>query len=118
MEWAKLLGLEIRASTVIHPLDVARAEQADAVLAQVVEQFGGREHVEATMTQATYVAGALADLAGDLPAALIAMNCHARHGLARFALGSLTMSVLQKAPCPLLVTHRSSPAPSESARQS
>jgi nucleotide-binding universal stress UspA family protein len=32
------------------------------------------------------------------------MNCHGRTGLARFALGSTTMGVLQLASCPLLVS--------------
>jgi len=34
------------------------------------------------------------------------MNAHARSGLERFALGSVTMAVVQFAPCPVLVTHR------------
>jgi nucleotide-binding universal stress UspA family protein len=47
---------------------------------------------------------ALADFANELSAAMIAMNCHGRTGLARLALGSTTMGVLQLALCPLLVT--------------
>ena len=54
----------------------------------------------------SYVAGALADFADDLPAAMIVASSHARTGLARVALGSVTMAVLHQATCPLLVDAR------------
>ncbi len=78
---------------------------ADPLLAPIVAEFGGADQVRATMLSSTYVAGAVADYAGDLPAALIAMNTAARTGLARVTLGSVTMGVLHLSDCPLLVIH-------------
>jgi nucleotide-binding universal stress UspA family protein len=51
-----------------------------------------------------YPAGAIVDLAEALPAALVAMTTHTRTGLTRFMVGSVTMGVLNSAPCPVLVT--------------
>jgi len=107
-EWSALLGLDVRAAVVMHPLDVDSAEHADRLLGGVVAQFGGSEKATATMIRSRYVAGALADYADELPAALVGMNCHARTGLARVALGSVTMAVLHLVTCPLLVTHQKS----------
>ena len=61
---------------------------------------------DAHLLRANYVAGKLADYADDLPAALMAINSHARTGFQRFSLGSETMAVLHLAPCPVLVVHR------------
>lgn len=113
-EWAALLGLELRVAMVAHPLDVESAETSDALLRSLAAQFGEPDEVKATMVRRRFVAGALGDLADDLPAAILGMNCHARSGMARFALGSVTMAVLQFAPCPVLVTHRVPQVVSES----
>lgn len=104
-DWAELVCLDTHLATVVHPLDVESAEHSDALLDSLVEQFGVGTRSNATLVRSRYVAGALADLADELPAAIIAMHCHARHGLNRFALGSDTMGVVHLAPCPLLVTH-------------
>ena len=88
----------------VHPLDVESAEHPDALLEPILKQFGGPDRAEATMLRSRYPEGALADYAADLPAAIIATNSHGRTGLARFALGSTTMTLLHQAPCPLLVT--------------
>jgi nucleotide-binding universal stress UspA family protein len=105
-EWAEVLGLELRVAMVAHPLDVESAETADVLLRSLAAEFGDPDRIKATMVRRRFVAGAIADLADDLPAAIIGMNSHARHGFARFALGSVTMAVLQFASCPLLVAHR------------
>jgi nucleotide-binding universal stress UspA family protein len=104
-EWADLLGLDVRVAAVRHPLDVESAEHSDALLASMVAEFGGRDPSEATLIRSSYPAGALADYADELPAALLGMNSHARAGFPRLALGSVTMGVLHLASCPLLVTH-------------
>jgi len=104
-EWAELLGLDLRVVVVTHPLDVASAEHCDALLGSMASQFGIAERAAAVMIRSRYPAGALADYADELPAAIVGMNCHARTGLARVALGSVTMGVLHLASCPLLVTH-------------
>ena len=105
--WAELLGLDLRVVVVVHPLDVESAEHS-GTLGEMATRFGGLVPSNATMIRSSFPSGALADYADELPAAILAMNCHARSGLARFVLGSTTMSVLHLASCPLLVTHRMS----------
>ena len=98
---------------VVHPLDVESAEHPVDLLAPVAGHFGLDDPTLVTMIRSNYPAGAIADFASDLPAALVAMKCHARTGLARFALGSVTMGTLQLASCPVLVTHRDASASPE-----
>ncbi len=105
LEWAQGLGLAMDAAVVVNPRDVESIEHPETLIDPIVEHFGGPDRVRARMLTSSYVAGALADCAGDLPAALIAMSCYGRTGLARAALGSVTMAVLNLAACPLLVTH-------------
>ena len=104
-QWAQLLSLDVRVVSVRHPLDVESAEHSDDVCAALATRFGGSEASDATIIRNSYPAGALADYADALPAALLGMNSHARSGIPRFALGSVTMGVLHLASCPLLVTH-------------
>jgi nucleotide-binding universal stress UspA family protein len=101
--WAEALDLHLRVAVVVHPLDVESAEHSEVVLGPVAQALGMPDTRDAHLLRANYVAGALADLADDLPAALLAINSHARAGLRRFSLGSETMAVLHLAPCPLLV---------------
>jgi nucleotide-binding universal stress UspA family protein len=95
----------MKAAIVVHPLDVETARHPEVLLDPIVEQFGGPEHASANLLKSSYDAGVLADFAADLPAALIAMECHGTTGLARAVLGSVTMGVVHLAPCPVLVTH-------------
>jgi nucleotide-binding universal stress UspA family protein len=104
-EWATHLGLQMDAAVVVHPLDVESHQRPAPLLDPIVDEFGGAGNVRATLLSSTYVAGALADHAEELPAAIVAMNTEGRTGLARVALGSVTMGVLHLAACPLLVTH-------------
>ncbi len=105
LEWAARLGLQLDAAVVVHPLDVESHERPEPLLDPIVEEFGGAGTVRASLLSSTYIAGALVDHADALPAALIAMNTEGRTGLARVALGSVTMGVLHLATCPVLVTH-------------
>ena len=107
-EWSARLGLVLTAACVVHPRDVVAAEQPETVLDPIIDGFGGPDQVDARLLFNAYVAGALADFAEDLPAAMIVASSHARTGLARVALGSVTMAVLHQATCPLLVGHSSS----------
>jgi nucleotide-binding universal stress UspA family protein len=52
-------------------------------------------------------ADAIVDYARGVPASLIAMATHGRTGLARLALGSVTVAVVHDAPCPVLVVRPS-----------
>jgi nucleotide-binding universal stress UspA family protein len=108
-DWAAALDLHPRVAVVVHPLDVESAEHAEGVLDPIAQAFGLPPD-DALLLRRNYVAGALADCADDCPAALIAINTHARTGLQRFALGSETMAVVHLAPCPVLVTRRRSTA--------
>jgi nucleotide-binding universal stress UspA family protein len=105
IHWARALGLRAYVAHVIHPLDVEGATHPDRVVDAVVDQFtaAGVDAAPRFM-RASYVAGAIADEAAHEPAALIAMNTHARKGFARFALGSVAMATVGLAPCPVLVT--------------
>ncbi len=104
LEWAAQLGLSTDAAVVVNPRDVESAEHPETLIDPIVEHFGGPDQVRAHLLTSAYVAGALADLAVDLPAAMIAMSCSGRSGLTRVVLGSVTMAVLHLALCPLLVT--------------
>jgi nucleotide-binding universal stress UspA family protein len=62
------------------------------------------------------VPATILDLARNLPADLLVMGTHGQSGLERLVLGSVTESVLRRAPCPVLTTSRedrgfSGPAP-------
>jgi len=100
-EWAEHLGLSVDVAVVVHPLDVVSAERERDVLAAVSAPFAAVRH--AVMISGRFVAGSLADHADAMPAAMIAMRSHARSGVARVALGSVTMGVVHLANCPVLV---------------
>jgi nucleotide-binding universal stress UspA family protein len=101
--WAKRLDLEVHAAKVVHPLDVETSEHSEKVLNPIVEALGGADRVTATLLTATYPEGALSDYASDLKAAIVATSSHSRTGMARFALGSMTMGLVHHAHCPVLM---------------
>ena len=105
LEWAERLGIPTDAAVVVNPLDVESAEHPETLLDPIVAHFGGRDRVRTHLLTSSYVAGALADFADDLPAGLVAISSYGRTGLARLALGSVTMAVLNLLACPVLVTH-------------
>lgn len=104
-EWTQLLGLDLQVTVVTHPLDVENTAHPEALTDAIVAPFGDA-NPSSTILHGSYVAGALADFADDLPATIVAINSKGRAGLPRLALGSVTMGLLNLAPCPLLVTHR------------
>jgi nucleotide-binding universal stress UspA family protein len=104
-EWAETLELRPRVAVAVHPIDVESAEHPEVVLGPLAKALEMPNTDDAELLRATYVTGALADYAADLPAALIAINSHARSGIRRFSLGSETMAVVHLAPCPVLVVH-------------
>jgi nucleotide-binding universal stress UspA family protein len=50
-----------------------------------------------------YVTGALLDVVSEPPATLVVMAARGRRGVSRAVLGSVTMGVVNSAPCPVLV---------------
>jgi nucleotide-binding universal stress UspA family protein len=102
IEWARGFNLEVEVTTVIHPLDT---EGPDRVIDAVVNNVESAGLVaRSCITRGTYVAGELADTVVAAEADLVVMGTHGRSGVARFALGSVTMGVVGLAPCPVLVT--------------
>jgi nucleotide-binding universal stress UspA family protein len=99
--WSEMLGLNRRVAVVLHPLDIESAQHSARPAVPVAAEYG-IDSDALILRRDEYPAGALVNIAEDLPAALIAMGCHGRYGMQRVALGSVTMSVVQHAPCPVL----------------
>ncbi len=104
IRWARALGLDVRVANVIHPLDVEDATHPNPVVDAIVERFtaAGIDAAPAPL-RGSYTAGAIADCARELPATLVAINTHARGGVARVALGSVAMGTVGLAECPVLL---------------
>jgi nucleotide-binding universal stress UspA family protein len=62
-------------------------------------------HADVLVREGT-VPATILDVARGLPADLLVMGTHGQGGLERVVLGSVTESVLRKAPCPVLTTPR------------
>jgi nucleotide-binding universal stress UspA family protein len=104
--WAKTFGFDLEVAVVIHPLDIENAAHPEPLLEPVVDRFHRRGvDVQPTVLRSEYTAGALADHAASIGASMIATAKHSRPPHQRLALGSVTMGVLNAAPCPLLVAH-------------
>jgi nucleotide-binding universal stress UspA family protein len=98
--WAARLDLDANVVQVVHPLDTETTEHP-AHVAAVAAQFGVEpRHV--TLIRDEHPAGAVLRAADQLGARVLAMGTHARHGLARVALGSVTVAVVRRALCPVL----------------
>ena len=105
VEWAKALDLEVHVAMVIHPLDTVRPDVMLDEIAGRFETAGLRARTN--IIRSSYPAGALADVADAQGASLVAMSDHARTGVARFVLGSVTIGVVSLAGCPVLVARTS-----------
>lgn len=99
--WSEMLGLDLRVAVVVHPLDIESAEHPARLAVPLTVEYGIRSD-SLILRRDEYPAGALVKIAEELPAALVAMGSHGRHGMQRMALGSVTMSVVHHAPCPVL----------------
>jgi len=100
LEWAKGFSLAI---DVMHVAEEGAdvPEAVDAIAARI-ESAGIA--VEKTILRGSHAAGEIADAATGSEADLIAMSSHAARGIDRLALGTVTMSVVNMAPCPVLVS--------------
>jgi nucleotide-binding universal stress UspA family protein len=103
-QWAKALGLDVHVAVVIHPLDFAGVGFPEDVVLAIVERFVALG-VDASpvVLRGAHTAGAIADYASEVSAALVAMNTHARGGVARAALGSVAMGTVGLVECPVLL---------------
>lgn len=107
--FARALSLRVLVVTVGPPGDDVDSEDLARAAAASVGFFrseGGEADHEHLI--GTDVVDAIMALAERLPAALIAMCTHGRGGLGRTALGSTTMKVVHRAPCPVLVERSTS----------
>ncbi len=103
-EWARALDLELAIVFVSHPLDVEDAVRPEAVFGSL-EKIARDEGVpvQTLSVRSTFVAGALTDLADEPETTMLVMAAHRHSDVARVALGSVTMGVLNSASCPVLV---------------
>jgi nucleotide-binding universal stress UspA family protein len=104
IQWAKALGLDVHVALVVHPLDFEGTGFPDEVMDAIAARFIA-EGVEAVpvVLRGAHIAGAIADYVTDLQIALVAMNTHARGGVARAALGSVAMGTVGLVECPGLL---------------
>jgi nucleotide-binding universal stress UspA family protein len=103
-QWAKALGLDVHVAVVIHPLDFAGVGFPGDVVDAIVELFVALGVDAAPVVlRGAHTAGAIADYASEVSAALVAMNTHARGGVARAALGSVAMGTVGLVECPVLL---------------
>ncbi len=105
IQWATALALDVHVAHVLHPLDDTGGEYEQAVLDKIAEEVLQQNiHATVVVLRSSFEAGAIADYARDLPAALVVMNSHARSGVPAFALGSVAMATVGLAQCPVLVS--------------
>jgi nucleotide-binding universal stress UspA family protein len=103
-DWASTLDLDVGLVFVGHPLDVEDAVHSDhlfAPLEEIVRTAGlpVRRH----LVRSSFVAGVLTDLADEPETTMLVMAAHRHSEVARVALGSVVMGVLNSSSCPVLV---------------
>ena len=102
-ELTEALGGELWLESVFHPLDIHAAENLHGEFEPALRRIGTGTDVHLLTEFSEYPAGAIARSAREIPATLLAMTTHARTGIARAALGSVTMDVVHHSPCPVFV---------------
>lgn len=94
-------------ATVVHPLDVESAEHPTELFAPISARLADSGvDCKTWLLRGTYPTGALVDFAEEHSVSMLVMATHTRQGAARFFLGSVTMGVLNNAPCPVLTVRR------------
>ena len=89
------------------PADLFLHEQAEAYLQKVRSEFETSfSSIAAEVVESNDPAGAIVAFSDDNAVDLIIMVTHARSGLSRFLMGSITQKVLQAASRPVLVIPR------------
>lgn len=102
--WATALGLDVHVAVVIHPLDFAGVGFPKDVVDAIVARFVALGVDAAPVVlHGAHTAGAIADYASEVSAAVVAMSTHARGGVARAALGSVAMGTVGLVECPVLL---------------
>jgi nucleotide-binding universal stress UspA family protein len=105
IEWAKSLHLVVHAVQVIHPLDVEWTEHPnEEVVASVARMQTEGLEAGYVVLRSRLPAYAIADHVEAVADPIVMMSSHSRTGVARVALGSVTMGVVSMATAPVLVT--------------
>ncbi len=107
--WGRALDIDVTLVNVADPEQPVDLEQVAAGLeaecGPVAQKFlAGRD-----------AADAIVDFAAGRPGTLLALTSHGRTGLARLAVGSVTMAVVRNAPCPILTVRPAGLEPSGAA---
>jgi nucleotide-binding universal stress UspA family protein len=102
--WAHELGLELWLAEIFHTRDVDSHEAPYRFLDTVVARLRPElPDVRACVSWNSDVAGEIVHLARSLSVSMVVMGTHGLEGFERFAFGSVAMSVVHRAPCPVLV---------------
>jgi nucleotide-binding universal stress UspA family protein len=106
--WSTALQMDLSLVCVFHPLDVpASVDPQDQFLPALAQLDQLHRPTRTVDLHDDFPPGAIVDYARELPATLLALTTHARAGLGRAVLGSVTMDVVHHSPCPVLVArHR------------
>ena len=104
-DWSERLDLERRVVAVVHPLDVDTTEHPARLVDGLAAQFRVDPRAVALLHD-EYPPGAILRAREAMHASMIVLGTHARHGLARLAMGSVTVAVVRQATCPVLVIAR------------
>jgi nucleotide-binding universal stress UspA family protein len=103
--WSTALGMRVRLVFVAHPLDVETAQLPDECFAPLRERFA-EVGIDAPgeLLRSSYVAGAIADAAADLPAFAVVAARRPHGKVGRTLLGDNLPAIVAASPCPVLVT--------------
>jgi nucleotide-binding universal stress UspA family protein len=118
VDWADALGMRLSFAHVIAPDSTTQIAGRDVLETNYVESLARRINrpevaVDWDVLHNKDAGAAIVRYAEDISAAVIAMTTHGRSGLSRIAAGSTAMTVVHRAPCPVLVLR---PTPVDSKR--
>jgi nucleotide-binding universal stress UspA family protein len=100
--WARQLKLELE---LVHVAAPGEKDRAEARLHEATERL--REEgltATATIETSTEPADRITEVLAQRPGALAILNGHARVGLSKFVLGSVSSTLLERSPIPLVIT--------------
>jgi nucleotide-binding universal stress UspA family protein len=83
-----------------------RPHHGAGIEAAVATLERAHETTDVQLLTAVDPADAIVRFARELPASIVVIGNHARHGLARIALGNTAMRVVHDSPCPVLVVRQ------------
>jgi len=84
----------------------AKPHEGAGIDAAVTILARDNETTDSKLLTAIDPADAIVKFARELPASIVVLGNHARHGIARIALGNTSMRVVHTSPCPVLVVRQ------------